>query len=123
MSFSSIPYFKPFITSLELKYQSNNNFLSEEELRNLFSRAYYTLFLYCRDTLSIIPQLNDSHDNIIKEIPNIFAKNTLRKLKKFRKDADYEENTFVSNHSKILSLFRDIKTILSFNKEQLEARR
>ena len=123
MSFSSIPYFKPFVTSLELKYQSNNNFLSEEELRNLFSRAYYTLFLYCRDTLSINPQLNDSHDNIIKEIPNIFARNTLRKLKKIRKDADYEENTFVSNHSKILSLFRDIKTILSFTKEQLEAKR
>ena len=123
MSFSNIPYFKPFVLSLESKYQSNNNSLSEEELRNLFSRAYYTLFLYCRDTLSIDPQLNDSHDSIIKEIPNIFTRNTLRKLKKIRKNADYDENTFISNHSQILSLFRDIKKILSFTKEQLESKR
>jgi len=121
MSFSSIPYFEPFITSLELKYQ--NTSLSEEELRNLFSRAYYTLFLYCRDTLSITPQVYDSHDNIINKIPNTFAKNTLRKLKNIRKKADYEEDTFTSNHAIILSLFRNVKTILSFTKEQLESKK
>ncbi len=122
MSLSSIPYFKPFISSLELKY-NNNNSLSEEEIRNLFSRAYYTIFLYCRDTLFIEPSLNDSHDNIIKAIPNIFTKNTLIRLKKFRKEADYEEPSFMSNRSNILSLFRNVDTILSFSKEQLESKR
>jgi uncharacterized protein (UPF0332 family) len=121
MSFSNIRYYKHFIDLLELKYKDNRNSLSEGEIRNLFSRGYYTIFLRCRDTLSINVTINSSHDNIIKAIPNRFTKNTLTKLKKFRKEADYEEPDFLSNNSEILSLFRNINLILSFSKEQLES--
>lgn len=123
MSFSNIPYYKPFIQQLNEKYDAGSGVLTEEELRNLFSRAYYTILLHCRDTLDITTTLYSSHDTIIKSIPNVYTKRALQNLKKSRKQADYDEEDFLSNHSKIMSLFTQVDQILSFSKDQLKSKR
>jgi len=122
MSFSNIKYYQSFVTNLKTMYNNGLGSLDEEELRNLFSRGYYSIYLHARDTLNIDPELYNSHESVIRQIPNQHTKRTLQKFKKLRKNADYDEPDFIQPHSQITNLFSVVDQILNFTKEQLEAR-
>jgi len=120
MSFASL-YYKPLVDILINDYCSNKSSFTEEKIRDIYSRVYYTIFLYCRDTLEI--ENNDylsSHQNVISSIPNRYTKQVLRRLQQLRVKADYHNDTFYKSYREVLSIQRDMNKILSFSKEQLK---
>ena len=75
MSFERIPYYKPLVDILINEYYNNQSSFSEEKIRDIYSRAYYTIFLYCRDVLKV--ENNDylsSHKNVINSVTNKYTK-------------------------------------------------
>lgn len=121
MSFANSLYYKPLVDILIDEYFNNQSNFTEEKIRDIYSRAYYTIFLYCRDTLKI--ENNDyisSHKNVILSIPNKYTKKVLRRLQQLRVDADYKNDAFSKNYREVIAIQRDMNKILSFSKKQLE---
>jgi len=121
MSFANSLYYKPLVDILIDEYFNNQSNFTEEKIRDIYSRTYYTIFLYCRDTLEI--ENNDyisSHKNVILSIPNKYTKKVLRRLQQLRVDADYKNDAFSKNYREVIAIQRDMNKILSFSKKQLE---
>ena len=121
MSFANSLYYKPLIDTLINDYCNNQSNFTEEKIRDIYSRVYYTIFLYCRDTLEI--ENNDylsSHKHVISSIPNKYTKKVLRRLQQLRVKADYHNDAFSKSYREVISIQRDMNNILSFSKEQLK---
>lgn len=68
---------------------------NEYLLRNILSRAYYTMFLHCRKIHEIdlksqgFKTVDESHMNVINMITNQGIQTLVYKYKKFRERSDY----------------------------------
>lgn len=95
MSFISEQYYKKLCDQLLLQINNTSNLktVDKEVLRRDFaSRAYYTAFLHCLNTISSV-DANGSHNKIINAL-NKEYRLTLVHLKKIRTDTDYEMSSF-----------------------------
>ena len=71
MSFKDIKYFQKYVSTSISKYNSNPQAFLESDIRSIFSRAYYTIFLHCRDELGLEYDTQLSiHAEVKKQIQN-----------------------------------------------------
>lgn len=120
MSFKSVPYYKPIVDNMIEEYKKNQFSYPQEKIRNIVSRAYYTIFLHCRNELNL--QSDESlsvHQNVISALNNSYSKKLLIKSLHDRKKADYHNADFSFNLALALSLQRNMNTILSYSKKDL----
>lgn len=108
--------------------QINSPYVSvnREVLRRDFaSRAYYTAFLHCSNTLSSTgPNTDGSHNQVISSL-NSETKLYMLSLKRLRTDADYKMESFPEplkvkgKNTPLLRIKAIIDDILNKNKEEL----
>lgn len=95
MSFISEQYYKKLCNQLliQINNTSNLNTVDKEVLRRDFSsRAYYTAFLHCSNSISSV-DADGSHNQVINAL-NKEYRLYLVHLKKIRTDADYKMSSF-----------------------------
>ena len=125
MSFKDIKYFKNQVESDISKYKVKPTDFCEARIRSIFSRAYYTIFLHCRDVLDL--EYNNElsiHRTVKDKITNSTINKLFHEHHQTRKKMDYNNiNLDLSNTGKLLrdlnSIKRDMNLILSLTKEDL----
>lgn len=94
MAFSNNYYYDIVLLWIDLYKKESDTHLKELFLRNILSRAYYTMLLHCREQHTDDPQLTfdimkGSHEQIIELVKKSSIKSLLFNYKLSRKRADY----------------------------------
>ena len=99
MGFATSGYYKQLVVDNISDYKAETNpDMKECILRNIISRAYYTMLLHCRDnckTASTTQYTDGSHERIIKSVRKGSIRTLLLMHKSFRVKADYHTDTHV----------------------------
>ena len=125
MSFKDIKYFQKYVSTSISKYNSNPQAFLESDIRSIFSRAYYTIFLHCRDELGLEYDTQLSiHAEVKKQIQNERIQKLFHSYHEKRKKMDHNNVSIdMSNIGKLTSelkaIERDMNYILNLNKDQL----
>ncbi|WP_066403108.1 hypothetical protein [Aliarcobacter cryaerophilus] len=125
MAFKDIKYFQELVISDIEEYKKNPTKFSEGRIRSIFSRAYYTIFLHCRDELNLEYNTELSvHHTVKKEILNSEINKIFHTHHQTRKEMDYNNiNLDLKNTGKLLSelcsIKRDMNRILLLSKNDL----
>ncbi len=125
MSFKDIKYFQKYVSTSISKYNSNPQAFLESDIRSIFSRAYYTIFLHCRDELGLEYDTQLSiHAEVKKQIQNERIQKLFHSYHEKRKKMDYNNVSIdMGNIGKLTSelkaIERDMNYILNLNKDQL----
>lgn len=125
MSFKDIKYFRDYVESRIIQYRSNPKNFTEADIRSIFSRAYYTILLHCRDVLNLTNIVDESiHWHVRNSINNQHIKKDVQSYCSIRNKMDYNNVSLdLKNTGKILadlnSIKRDMNYILSLNKDEL----
>ncbi|MDO9013298.1 MAG: hypothetical protein Q7U84_00750 [Polynucleobacter sp.] len=91
---------------------------SEIDSRVIIGRAYYSAFLYARDSAGLSSKGSNGHQQVINYYKNLkdptsrYVANAIDNLRAYRQDSDYEM-------SKIIPL-KDVGSALSTSKKILE---
>lgn len=111
MSFKDIKYFQNQVVSDVLKYKVNPADFCEARIRSIFSRAYYTIFLHCRDVLGLEYNKELSvHKTVKNNITNSDINKLFHEHHETRKKMDYNNiNLDLSNTGKLLSDLNSIR--------------
>lgn len=125
MSFKDNKYFKDLVISEITQYKLNPTSFTEAKIRSIFSRAYYTIFLHCRDELEL--EYNDElsiHQTVKSNIKNLEINQLFHEHHKTRKKMDYNNLSIdLTSTGKLVkdldSIRRDMNRILSLKKEDL----
>lgn len=126
MSFISEQYYKKLCEMLFISLNGNYNTVDKEVLRRDFaSRAYYTAYLHCANTLSTTNhEANGSHNKVISSLGGE-TRAYMLSLKNMRTYADYNMNPFPENlkikgqDTKLLRVKAIIEDILKKNEAEL----
>ena len=125
MSFKDIKYFQNLVISDINNYQRNPKEFCEGRIRTIFSRAYYTIFLHCRDELGLEYNTELSvHSTVKKNILNSDINKIFHEHHETRRKMDYNNVSLELNNTgklvrELISIRRDMNRILSLSKNDL----
>lgn len=126
MSFKDINYFQNFVNSEVIAYRTNPKSFCEGKIRSIFSRAYYTIFLHCRDELGL--EYNEEEASVHKAVKENIKNTEINKIfhehNKTRRKMDYNNiNIDLTATGRIFSdlncIKRDMNRILGLKKDDL----
>lgn len=121
MSFKNSKYFKTYVEKRIAEFMSCSSDFTQADIRSIYSRAYYTILLHCRDELCLNITDKSIHSEIRNHIKSEYARKIIIKFCDYRNKADYINRDFTSNNAELNSIKRNMNYILSLDSKKLQS--